>query len=307
MARKASQAKAKPPVTLSDDEVRSRLLDLVRNQDAPATVATILKGQDKALGRPRAELVGKLETLHGSGAIHRYGTAKTPKYHHEAPSAIVGRSIVVAAGAGPMSWADLKKRPVLKADARLVPARELDAIRDELVQAGKIHRWPRPTPKGIERFATSPPDPTEYLGPLLSQFREQLKALAERLNSRRATADRLERAAGRVLLRLGEAALEFEGDLAPVNGPSILNAMSQADPATSTGAPITFDRLRPLLDGLLPSKPAFDAAVLELGKQGLVSLHRHDFPHGLSEAEREQMVPDGKGGYYFTISRRASR
>lgn len=313
MAKKSSRAKAKaePAVVRTDAEVRDDLLGLVRKLEAPATVAAILKGQAKALGRPQAELAGLLQTLHASGAIHRYGTAKTPKYYQEPPEAIVGRSIVAAAsGVGPMSWAELKKRPVLKPDVKLVSASALNAIRDDLVRAGRIHRWPKLGTKGVERFSTAPPDPSEYLGPLLDRFREQLKALAETFGSDRVTVDRLERAAGRVLLKLGETAQEFEVSGGPAtpppidDGQQILDAMRQADPATSTGAPIALDRLRPLMNGRLGSKSAFDEAVLDLARRGLVSLHRHDFPKGQTEAERDRMVPDGQGGFYVTISRR---
>ncbi|MFO0959162.1 MAG: hypothetical protein U0800_17320 [Isosphaeraceae bacterium] len=309
MARKSGRAKAEPPVALGDEEVRLRLLERIRGQDAAATVAAILKGLDKTLGRSKADLIGLLEGLHASGEIHRHGTPKTPKYHHESPAAMIGRSIVAAAS-GPtgMTWADLKKRPVLKKDIKLVPARQGEAIRDELVREGRIYLWPRTTPKGAERFSTSPPDPVEYLGPLLDQFRGQLKALAGRFPAGLVTADRLERAAGQALLKLGEARPVDPGPPGSAGDPAlqILDAMRRADPATSSGAPITFDRLRPLLAGPLAGKAAFDEAVLRLGMQGLVSLHRHDFPAGQSEAEREQMVPDGRGGYYVTISRRAA-
>ena len=86
----------------------------------------------------------------------------------------------------------------------------------------------------------------------------------------------------------------------------ILEAMRKADLATSSGAPITFDRLRPHLTGPLADKDTFDKAVLQMGRDGLVSLHRHDFPAGQSEEAVRQMVPDGQGGQYFTISRRST-
>lgn len=311
MAKKASRAKAKEPVVLTAAEIQAGLLGRVHQQDRPSTPATIVKGQEKALGQTRAELLEHLETLCKSGAIHRYGTAKSPKLFHEPPQEFLGRAIVGAAAAGPGTWTELKGRRVLKTDAKLVPAKQLEVIRDGLVKAARIYCWPKIEKRGQDRFSTSPPDPTDYLEPLLKEFRKQLSELAGRLNSDSAAVDRLERAAGRVLLRLGEKAsgsitIDDPSPDSSDPGRQVLDAMRRADPATSTGAPITFDRIRPLMVGRLSSKAAFDAAVLRLGKEGLVSLHRHDFPSGQSANDREQMVPDGRGGYYFTISRRAT-
>jgi hypothetical protein len=51
-------------------------------------------------------------------------------------------------------------------------------------------------------------------------------------------------------------------------------------------------------------KQLFDRAVLELARQGRLSLHRHDFPSSLSPAERDELVTDGAGAYYVGMALR---
>ncbi len=50
------------------------------------------------------------------------------------------------------------------------------------------------------------------------------------------------------------------------------------------------------------SKERFDAVALDLMRDGKVSLHYHDHPASLPEAERSQLVQDGRGNYYIGIA-----
>jgi hypothetical protein len=49
-------------------------------------------------------------------------------------------------------------------------------------------------------------------------------------------------------------------------------------------------------------KERFDAIALDLMRDGKVSLHHHDHPASLPEAERNQLVQDGRGNYYIGIA-----
>ena len=51
-------------------------------------------------------------------------------------------------------------------------------------------------------------------------------------------------------------------------------------------------------------KAHFDAAVLDLSRQGRVSLHRHDYPASLTPQERDELVTDGAGTYYVGLALR---
>ena len=84
----------------------------------------------------------------------------------------------------------------------------------------------------------------------------------------------------------------------------ILERISQLDPAAWRGALVAVRDLRrsPALVGV--SRDAFDQAVLELGRQGRVALHRHDWPQSLTPEERYELVTDGQGTYYIGIALR---
>ena len=53
-------------------------------------------------------------------------------------------------------------------------------------------------------------------------------------------------------------------------------------------------------------KSVFDAACLELLKTGTVYMAPHDHPWRLRPEEREELVADGRGVFYVTISDRRS-
>lgn len=52
-------------------------------------------------------------------------------------------------------------------------------------------------------------------------------------------------------------------------------------------------------------KDEFDALALELMREGAISLHHHDHPAGLTEAERAQLVKDARGTFYIGIAPRS--
>jgi hypothetical protein len=66
--------------------------------------------------------------------------------------------------------------------------------------------------------------------------------------------------------------------------------------------PIRELRARARLD-----KSDFDAAALDLSREGLVVLHHHDHPGSLSEAEQRALVRDASGTHYVGVARRAAQ
>jgi hypothetical protein len=54
-------------------------------------------------------------------------------------------------------------------------------------------------------------------------------------------------------------------------------------------------------------KELFDEAVLFLGREGLVSLHHHDFPASLKPEDRERLVVDKRGTHYVGIALKGQR
>ena len=68
----------------------------------------------------------------------------------------------------------------------------------------------------------------------------------------------------------------------------------------------TLVALRDIRDVAMMSKVEFDTAIFALAQQGLISLHRHDFPKSLSQSERDEMVTDNQGNYYVGVAIRQS-
>jgi len=76
----------------------------------------------------------------------------------------------------------------------------------------------------------------------------------------------------------------------------------QAEIPKHPGPPILLSDLRVKLFGL--SKAVFDAEILALAKSGKYFLTRHFHPASSTEQEKEMMIPDGAGNYYFAINPR---
>ncbi len=77
--------------------------------------------------------------------------------------------------------------------------------------------------------------------------------------------------------------------------------MRRIEPGADRGALIG---ARDLRRAARLEKQAFDQAVLDLARQGRLSLHRHDYPASLSPAEREDLVADGAGAFYVGLALR---
>lgn len=84
-----------------------------------------------------------------------------------------------------------------------------------------------------------------------------------------------------------------------VDGYDLVAEMMRVDAAAGRGALVGFRELRrafPLRGE--SAKDCFDVAVMRYAQAGIVSLHRHDRPAGLSQAQRDEFVFDGVETYY---------
>jgi hypothetical protein len=305
-------AKRQTVVLATDEEVGARLLEAVSRLVEPETAVQIRKRLPQSCQRDAKILDGLLTAMASSGGPHRYAKGKTVRYHAEPPDLPIGRAILADVGDRPLTWTELKKLPALKKAGKWVGTKELDRARDGLLRAGRIHKWPKLGPVKSVRFATRPAsleDPADFVGPLVDKFQIELKALARALAKGGATQVQVEQAAHRLLpwvdpLPSVTAGLEPKDS---VLEQVLLEALAEADPASANGAPVSLARLRARVAHPLTEKAIFDGTVWRLGLRGLVSLQRHDFPAGCTEAERAAMVPDRQGGYYTTISRRRDR
>ena len=79
------------------------------------------------------------------------------------------------------------------------------------------------------------------------------------------------------------------------------DVMKRIEPGAERGALVGARELRRAVR--LP-KPDFDHAVLELARQGQLSLHRHDYATSLTPQERDELVTDGDGTFYVGMALR---
>ncbi len=86
-------------------------------------------------------------------------------------------------------------------------------------------------------------------------------------------------------------------------GSQLLEIMDQVDWASLNGKALSLKCLR--LNVPCINRTDFDAAVIDLATDGLVDLHRYGWPTPPPEDEKADMVPDGRGGYFCGIVRRA--
>jgi len=289
-----------------------------------------LKGTDfkKALPKLYHSLLtpALFDEVEASGRIFGYRKGKTVFYGLKALPALTQEAILEDATDEPKTWTELKKAPKIKAVAAVQTAKEVDAAREALIVAGKLYEWPKGKAKGSAfRYGRS----RAKAGPLLAEskafndakmkFQKVLDDVTKSLKRAGVTTADVERAAFAILMGDDPAPEEETPAPAPAPTPAppamnhdparlramVLDGMAGEDPSALTGAPVSIRNLRRALAGLLPGEGEFDAALLTLAGEGVVSLHRHDHPEVLSEADRAEYVSDGDGNYFIAISRRA--
>lgn len=81
-----------------------------------------------------------------------------------------------------------------------------------------------------------------------------------------------------------------------------LRALASREPP---GALLSMRALRATVPEL--DKPRFDAAVMRLSRTGEATIHHHDFPSSLPDAERAALVVDEHGVHYVGIAPRDAR
>jgi hypothetical protein len=151
---------------------------------------------------------------------------------------------------------------------------------EALVKAGKLYRYPRGGKiKGV-KFSAKPAPAGAYAGSL----QKELGALAR---------------------RLAPAGVAREAIIAALRGETTDLRQRIVEYLQARSGGMGIGELRENLAPEPAEKARFNQAVLSLWRQNRVNLDRHDFPQGMSEADRDHyLVPDGKGNYYVMIGLR---
>jgi folylpolyglutamate synthase/dihydropteroate synthase len=259
---------AKPD--LSPAELETLVLDVIAREARPVTVGDIHKSIPKAL-RPAAKVltatVGSLSRAKRLFRVGRRYSAQPDRSLHE--------RIVRLTESDALTATEIAKH--LKTSA----TRVREAIR-ELLASGELHAYPKQ--RRVVRYGAHAPTAADLLKPELAQLIFNAKKLG------------LSEADARNALR------ELLGDSSPARQQDpIVTAMLDLN---DDGALVYLPHLRTAVAGAYSDKASFDAAVLRLLARGTVQLQSHPTPSLLGSAEREAMIPDGRGGYYSAIALR---
>ena len=290
-------AKGKPRYWDRDAQAitREAALAAMQEADAPITAKDLGKRVDAPLKLGESELTAILDDAVASGTLHAIpkATAKgKPRYWNQdvvAYGRLAIREMLRTKGA--QSEAALKKAAKGLTD---------EQFRKSLASAIDAHEaWAHP-PVGKSKkgsFGASPPLPEPYL----REIGKQLGRVVSQLTAASVSHAELRRA----FVQMAEAAgVSIAGEArAGQDSPparavptfDLIAQMKRIEPGAERGALVRTDHLR---DAAKLGKSEFDRAVMELARQGRLSLHRHDYVSSLSEQEREKLVSDGNGTYY---------
>ncbi|MDB5342846.1 MAG: uncharacterized protein JWP89_1223 [Schlesneria sp.] len=291
----AKKAPSAPP----SPETLERVLAVVQSTAEPMTAGQLSKLLVVTPKLTESKLTPVLDEFVASSRLRRFA-GKTPKgkpRYWDRGANELGQSLITAAIAkkGPQA------RSALRTAAKQVPDETFDGAMKSLLETGAIFEHP-PLLKKKELFGTTPPSP----GPYLTAIGTQLSKVVDQLLAAKVSQSEVRRS----LLELVEATgiSVFSGATgheaaspAPVADVDLLALMKRIEPAAENGALVPARDLRRAAN---LEKTRFDHAVLDLARQGRVMLHRHDFAAGLSEADRDELVADGRGTYYVGMALR---
>lgn len=310
------------PALSADAEL---LLNTFQTFNAPVAFTPLWNTLKLRAGHPKeARAKELLLEMVKAGLVRRAGTGKRLFYWLPALEPQAQERICAALNDSPRSKAELEKNfwPSLLPNW---PKTQREALLKQLVQTGRVYQWP-PLRGNTKLFSVQRPQPELYLQKPVNELADKLQRLAQQLAGFGITTEQVYELAQQLLEQsLPNSAIVVEKPSAPktpapdpveldpaepdpvepdpvVVAPNhedlILNGMRQF-----SGSPlVSLTELRRSLASALPDKTTFDQAVLALARQGQITLHQHDYPAGLSQAERAELVNDEHGNYFIGIA-----
>ena len=293
---------AKPPVALPP-EARERLLTLIAESSEPLSARHWAAGLSEFFKATEKQVAPLLTELVAAGTLHEFAPlkGKALRYWDRGLADYARDSLLRTLNAkGSLKLADLKKA-VLKAAKSLSDA-QFRELFERLKQEQQVYEHPPVSSRAkTAQFGTQPPAPAPYLKAATDELRKLVTKLT---------------AAGVSLAALGEAGMQMLRSAglevrvaAAVRSQAagktvdLIALMRSIEPGAESGALVTLPELRQAAG--LP-KEVFDEAVLQLAREGRLTLHRHDFAGNLAASERDALVTDGRGNFYIGVGLRRS-
>lgn len=269
-----------PPVEPRTPETLEHAVEALRRSGKPLTARQILE----LIPPPSRVAVEQLDRL----LMANHQVSKWPpragaaQYWTRSPEGAADSGLMRVLAGAALGVSALQKK--LARDLAGYPdksrAKLISGRLETLVKAGKLFRYPRGGRiKGV-KFSGRPASAADYAGVL----QKELEVLAR---------------------RLAQAGVTREAIVAALRGESIELPLRILEYLERRPGGIGIGELRENLAPHPAEKRRFDQAVLSLWRQNRIDLDRHDFPQGMSEADRDHyLVPDGKGNYYVMIGLR---
>jgi hypothetical protein len=141
--------------------------------DEPLTVSKLRVKLPGALrGTDLKELSEVLERLVAANVLYKYPKYRSQqdRYWDRGMTAHIAQLLRVVLEEVPLAWSELRRKLPAYAHS------QAEQVLEEQIAQGLLHRHPRASSRGAERFGVRPPDPKDYL-------RQELPALFTRLTA----------------------------------------------------------------------------------------------------------------------------
>jgi len=284
---------------------RAALQKALESAEFPQTVQDLAKNA-AIPGKPKpAELLLLMEELIAAGVAFAMpvGGAKAKPRFWNRPPVDFGRLSLrrLLETKGPQT--EVKLRAGLKEFSD----EQFRTILESGLAAKELFRHPAAGKVKKELIGARPASPEPYLGEIAAQLAkivpQLLAANLVREELRRYLVQVIETAGipfSPSAVASGTSAPDTRTDRSQADV-DLVALIRQLEPGADRGALVG---ARDLRRAARLEKGQFDRTVLDLARQGRLSLHYHDYPASLTPAERDELVTDGNGTYYVGIALR---
>jgi hypothetical protein len=284
-----AKRKTTPAKTFSDEELVQVARDLIAKSPG-ISGSEFKKVLTSDLKKEEKRVLATANLLAARHEFFRWSSARKVRFFLTDPMDGLARAVQAAVSGGPLRESDLKYRveSAHRGYSDLLKEWMKGALaRGELY----VHRPTRGSK--LKRFGSTP-DWAELLKKVVVEFKKALAAPAGRAYS---PPQILQQLASEVGIPAPSSTLLADGGargrvLAELRD---LSARSKSNGLLS----VAEVRARVALE-----KPELDRVMLELAKEGVVTLHQHDFPSSLSDSERALLVVDSRGNHFIGIALR---
>lgn len=275
------------------------LLAILRQSSEPSSAAQLAKRTVKPHKLNEASVTQVLEEQVSRGELRRFAgtTAKgKPRYWDRDEAAFVSGAIAALLDKkGPQT-----KAVVLKAAKGISATVAANALQS-LIDSRRVFEHPPIGKSKIVKYGAMPPAPEPYL----EQVSSQLATTVSHLTSVGVKRDVLARAVLEMIAQCGLSlpqcvpSSSTQSENVSHRALDLLMLMKQIEVGADRGALVS---VRDLRRAAKLNKSHFDGAVLDLARSGKIMLHRHDYPSGLSPAERDELITDDAGSYFVGVA-----